>query len=196
MGAEPGNGTRAVLEWWRSLQHDSGSSRASAARLRRCASVFDALLLPETHELIKAVHTAGGERLAHDVDQRLAVLTMALAHVEKTSASPFAATLGRTSDGRVPNTQDGERPRFSPARFGALMRTARTRDWDGFTRALRRALAILGDTTFNVPGFIGDVLHMSDSTLQRWTYRYWQTSSPTESDHATNIQSPNNTEAV
>ena len=31
---------------------------------------------------------------------------------------------------------------------------------------LRRSVAILGDTTFYVPGLIGDVLHMGAKTLQ------------------------------
>lgn len=196
MGADSDKATEAVVDWWRALCSDNGPSRASAARLRRCASVFDALLLVETHALIKAVRRSGAERLAHDADQRLAVLAMALAHVKEKSTTPFAAALGHTVDGRPPNTRDGERPRFSPARFGALMRAAHARDWDGFARALRRAFAILGDSAFHVPGFIGDVLHMSDRTLQRWTYQYWQTNAPDRSDEPTDIRSSTDMEAV
>jgi CRISPR type I-E-associated protein CasB/Cse2 len=184
MTAEPAcqTPTAAILSWWGWLQLDIGESRAAAARLRRCTSVFDALLLSETHQLIKVVRRSGERRLAYDADQRLAVLAIALAHIKNTSAIPFAAALGRTIDGRPPNTKVGERPRLSPARFGALLRTADARNWDGFARALRRSVAILGDTTFYVPGLIGDVLHMGDKTLQHWTYRYWQTNAPGEFD--------------
>ena len=196
MGVDAGKAVAAVLRWWDWLRRDLGESRAAAARLRRCASVFDALLLAETHELIKVVRRSGEERLARDADQRLAVLAMALAHVEKSSTTSFAATLGRTVEGRPPNTKDGERPRLSPARFGTLLRAARARDLDGFARALRRAFAILGDSAFDVPGFVRDVLHMSDRTLQRWTYRYWQTNAPDESAQPTPIHSPNDTEAI
>jgi CRISPR type I-E-associated protein CasB/Cse2 len=187
MAAEEGNATAAVLQWWRSLQSDSGASRASAARLRRCANIFHALLLPETHDLIKAVRRSGDARLANDVDRRLAVLAMALAHVDKSSTTPFAEVLGKTAG-------DGDRPRLSPARFGALMRAAHARDWDDFARALRRAFAILGDSRFDVPRFVGDVLHMGDHALQRWTYQYWQTTAPSEPDEQS--QSPNDTETI
>ncbi len=191
MTADGHEAIAAVLRWWDWLRRDLGESRAAAARLRRCASVFDALLLAETHELIKAVRKSGEKRLAGDADQRLAVLALALAHVKESSAIPFAAALGRTVDGRLPNAEVGERPRLSPARFGALLRAADARDWDGFARALRRAFAILGDSTFHVRGFVSDVLHMSDRTLQRWTYHYWQTNAPDESGEPTAIRSPN-----
>ena len=143
--------------------------------------MFDALLLSETHQLINMVRRSGEKRrLPTDADQRLAVLAIALAHIKNKSAIHLAAALGRTIDGRPPNTKAGERPRLSPARFGSLLRAADARDWDGFARALRRSLAILGDATFYVPGLVGDVLHMGDKTLQHWTYRYWQTNAPGE----------------
>jgi CRISPR type I-E-associated protein CasB/Cse2 len=188
----PLTATAAILSWWGWLQMDLGESRAAAARLRRCTSVFDALLLSETHQLIKMVRRSGDKCLAYDADQRLAVLAIALAHIKTTSAIPFAAALGRTFDGRPPNTKAGERPRLSPTRFGALLRAADARDWDDFARALRRSLAILGDAAFNTQGLIGDVLHMGDRTLQRWAYRYWQTSAPGEIDSPSTQPTNNN----
>ena len=170
----------AVLGWQRWLQLDVRDSRAAKARLRRAASAFDALLLAETHVLIRAVHVTGDERVPRDADERLAALAMTLAHVETSSPTPFAAALGFGPHGGPPNLQQGERPRLSPTRFGALMRAGHSRDWDRFARASRRAVAILGDSAFNVPRFVRDVLSMNDRTLQRWTYQYWQTDAPPE----------------
>ena len=60
--------------------------------------------------------------------------------------------------------------------------SARARDWDGFARALRRALAILGDAPIDVAGLVRDVLFLNDATLRRWTYDYWQTRAPADDD--------------
>jgi len=177
---KPIEAVSAVLGWERWLQLDAGDSRAARARLRRAASAFDALLLAETHALLKAVRATGDKRLPRDADERLAVLAMTLAHVDTSSPTPFAAALGLGPDGRPPNPRAGERPRLSPARFGALMRAVHDRDWDRFARASRRAVAILGDSVFNVPRFVRDVLWMNDRTLQHWTYQYWQTDAPPE----------------
>jgi CRISPR type I-E-associated protein CasB/Cse2 len=178
---KPIDAVNAVLGWQRRwLQLDAGDSRAARARLRRAASAFDALLLAETQVLIRAVHVTRDKRLPRDADERLAVLAMTLAHVERSSPTPFAAALGFGPHGGPPNLQQGERPRLSPARFGALTRAVHSRDWDRFARASRRAVAILGDSAFNVPRFVRDVLSMNDRTLQRWIYQYWQTDAPPE----------------
>jgi len=70
---KPIEAVNAVLGWLRWLQLDAGDSRAARARLRRAASAFDALLLAETHALIKAVRATGDKRLPRDADERLAV---------------------------------------------------------------------------------------------------------------------------
>jgi CRISPR type I-E-associated protein CasB/Cse2 len=125
--------------------------------------------------------------LPRDADERLAVLAMTLAHVDRSSPTPFAAALG---------FGQGERPRLSPARFAALMRAGHSRDWDHFARASRRAVAILGDSAFNVPRFVRDVLSMNDRTLQRWTYQYWQTDAPPELAEKPAPKSSNETESI
>ena len=162
----------AVDGWWQSLHSEHGD-RGGRARLRRCNSVLDALLEPETHRLIARVHekaTAG-----HALEQKLPVLALILARVKLSERAahllPFAETLGRTRDGSIP--KDDARPRLSPMRFSTLLRAGE--DADEFARALRRALAILGDTPFNVPRFIGDVLFFNDQTKQRWTFEYYHT---------------------
>jgi CRISPR type I-E-associated protein CasB/Cse2 len=194
MDAEQNNATAAVLRWWRALHLDIGAARAARARLRRCSGAFDALLLEETHNLIKAARSAGAAARRDD-ERRLLVLAITLPGVENQSKLSFARALGQTSDGRIP-TGD-ERPRLSPARFGALTRAAHARDWDRFARALRRAILILDKTPFDVARLIDDVLFMNSSTLQRWTYDFWQTRAPAEqSDIGSSDSSVNELETI
>ena len=71
---KPIDAVDAVLGWQRRwLLLDAGDSRAARARLRRAASAIDALLLAETHVLIRAVHATGDKRLPRDAGERLAV---------------------------------------------------------------------------------------------------------------------------
>lgn len=178
----------SALGWWDQLRKD-GRSRAASARLRRCAMPFDALLLEETHDLLKALRRSGWENTSLHADERIAALAMALAQIDESGRVRFAQALGRTADDRVPR-DESDRPRLSPARFGALMRAAHARNWDAFARALRRSLAILSETTFYVPAFVSDVLYLNDAVLQRWTYDYWQTRAPIETpDQASDLSS-------
>ncbi len=174
MANEPQPVVAAVLKWRRSLQNESGAARAASARLRRAPNVLEALMLEETLDLIKAARQAGAKGFSADFELRLVVLAMTLARVEGESRTALARALGQTSG--------DERPRLSPARFGVLLRAARSRDWDSFARALRRALAILGDTPFDVARLVGDVLFLNDATLRRWAYDYWQTSAPADTE--------------
>src|SRR6266404_5254892 len=190
MAAERHAAIGAAMAWWSRLRQEEGS--ASSARLRHCGSVFDALLQPETQDLIRAVRSAGGDLLAGDIDHRLAVLAISLVHVETASHVPLAEALGRTADGLKPTPNGNDRQRLSPIRFGSLLRYAHAQDWDGFVRSLRRALAIVRNPSFSVPAFVADMLFFGDRVLERWTYQYWQTSGPEELqlDTATPISSP------
>ncbi len=158
-----------IENWWKPLHADYGD-RGARARLKRCKSVFDALLEPETHKLIAAVREKGYAR-----EQTLAVLALTLARV-KPAEQParflkFATVLGHTRDGSIPSGD--ARPRLSSMRFSALLRAGA--DEDRFAQALRRALAILGDVPFNVRGFVRDILFFNDQTRQRWTFDYYHT---------------------
>jgi len=180
MAIDPHPVVGAVLTWRRVLMSDTGASRAASARLRHASCVRDALMREETLGLIRAVRQADGRTPSHHFEQRLVVLAMLLAHIDGESKTPFARALGQTASGLAPFGH--ERPLFSPTRFAALMRSANDRDWDGFARALRRAVVILGNTPIDVARLIGDVLYLSDATLCSWAYDYWQTSAPTQDE--------------
>jgi len=162
----------AVMNWWVSL-HDDHGDRGARARLKRCDSVLDTLLEPETHKLIASVHEKA--TIGYAFEQKLALLSLILARVkppENPDRFPnLAAVLGATRDGTSPTGDT--RPRLSPRRFSTLLRAREGAD--EFARALRRALAILGDTPFDVPRFIRDVLCFDDQTRQKWTFEYYHT---------------------
>ena len=171
-----------TVESWRQWLHSAHGDRGARARLKRCEGVFDALLEPETHRLIASVH---GNYVP---EQKLAILALILARVENTANYPtFADALGLTREGNIP-TGDA-RPRLSPTRFSSLIRASE--DADEFARALRRALAILGDARFNVRRFIGDVLFFDDQTRRDWTFEYYHTR---RADTAENTQSQEETQ--
>jgi CRISPR type I-E-associated protein CasB/Cse2 len=178
MRADLGKAANAVTSWWRALHLDFGTNRASRARLRRCSTILDALLLPETQTLIRSVRNSRAIEFFGEIDQRLAVLGLILAQVESSASAPFAEQLGRTAEGRPPRSD--ERPRLSPNRFGTIVRSARARDWDAFARATRRALAVANNPAFNVHWFANDLLFFNDRVLQTWTFHYWQSNAPTE----------------
>ncbi len=182
MANEPRPEISAVLQWRRALHLDTGLARAARARLRRATSVFDALLLSETLDLIKAVRAKAALAPSGDFEQRLVVLAMTLPQIKAETGTSFARALGQTAAGRAP--VGDERPRFSPARFGALLRAARSRDWDALARALRRASAILEDARVDAVGLVGDLLFLDDAVLRRWTYDYWQTRDPDASSQS------------
>lgn len=176
MAYEPRPEIGAVLQWRRALQFDTGAARAERARLKRAASVFDALLLSETLDLVKTVRAKAPQAPSGDFEQRLVVLAMTLPWIASETGVSFARALGQTAAGRAPVGE--ERPRLSPARFGALLRAARSRDWDGLARGLRRASAILGEARVDAAALVRDVLFLNDAVLRRWTYDYWQTRDP------------------
>ncbi len=181
MAADPRPAIAAVLKWRSASQAETGVARAASARLRRAPSVLDALLLEETLDLIRAARETEPKPPVRDFDQRLVVLAMTLPRIADESKTSLARALGQTSSGRTPAGE--ERPRISPARFGALVRAARARNWDGFARALRRAIMILGGAPIDVAGLVRDVLLLNDATLRRWTYDYWQTLQPNEKNN-------------
>ena len=161
-----------VENWWKPLHSEHGD-RGARARLKRCKSVLDALLEPETHKLIAKVHKTG-----YASETNLAVLALALARIkpaEKPAHFPnFATVLGHTRDGKIPD--DNNRARLSSLRFSALLRAGADADKDRFVQALRRALAILDATPFNVRRFVCDVLFFNDQTTrQNWTFEYYHT---------------------
>ena len=180
---------KAVTHWWRALHPDPENlqgrpgNRGARARLRRCSGVLDALLERETHELIVQVNEAlarepGNRSISGDSQTmgKVVVLALVLARVNppgQTAARVphFASALGLTKKGAAPKEND--RPRMSPNRFGALLRSRR--DEEAFTRSICRAVTHLDHAPFDIRRFINDMLTFDNQTRRRWMFEYYGT---------------------
>jgi CRISPR type I-E-associated protein CasB/Cse2 len=99
--------------------------------------------------------------------RHIAMAASLLCHRQDVRSGPqsFAAALGPRAD--------GERAVLAPLRFQSLMAAIGRADDTEQMTALRRALALAKDTSFNITGFVRDLLAFSDQTRIRWTFDYY-----------------------
>lgn len=171
--------------------------RAARARLRRAATVAEALMLAETVQLVDALSRADEGWLSDRITRALypsrrrtggpgdggvieavgcvAALLAEAPPAKRVEQPPMLATLlGQTTEGKRPG--EGERARLSMLRFTRVMRAD---DWDDRLREMRRALALTKRVAFDVPGFARDLLRWDDERIgeqirQRWIFAYHQ----------------------
>ncbi len=128
------------ISWWNELQNNTGGR----ARLRRCASPEEAVILPEVHSLYVGLPKWISL-------EAVAVLAGVSANIKTNSSMPFAKSLAspRENKGRAP---------FSESRFRQLLSC---RDWDELYTKLRRAVVIL-DGNVNLSDFFKTILEWQD----------------------------------
>jgi len=154
---------RAATEWWRDLQPDPArgrpGDRAALARLRRCASIGEAMLEPATIALFRRCGATGPADLP-----AIALAAAVLAHVrEDASGLSVARQLG-------PDQPDKpETAKLKPLRFRRVMEAATP---DERLIALRRLVALAGGS-LNQRDLADALLDWSDNRRQRWVYDYW-----------------------
>jgi CRISPR system Cascade subunit CasA len=159
----------AAVDWWRDLLPDPGSNhsgdRAALARLRRCATVAEAMQDPATIALFRLCGGSG------PLDLPAAGLTAAvLAHVrEDDRHNPrIARHIG-------PDTTDkAQTALLKPLRFCRLMEA------DGPDERLAgfRRLAGLACGKLAVSDLTAALLDWSPKRQQRWIYDYWNAGRP------------------
>lgn len=153
----------AAARWWRGLVPDpirkNRGDRAALARLRRCSTVMDAMLDPETVRLLRSANGSGQQ------DLETAALTAAvLAHVrDDNQALPVARQIGPESPDKP------ETALVKPLRFRRIIDAATP---DERLTAFRR-LAALADGRLNVADLAWALVRWDDETRIRWTYEYW-----------------------
>lgn len=157
----------AVFDWWRAMQPDEGTGapgdRAAAARLRRCATVAEAMQLPETMALLRRL--GGGARRLPEA----ALLAAVLAGVRRDAPGAGVA--------RALGPDDPERPEtaaMSPLRFRRLMEAEAP---DDRLTQFRRMAALLGGT-LDVRDLASAVLRWTEPRRIAWTYAYWNAGRP------------------
>jgi CRISPR system Cascade subunit CasB len=133
----------AARAWWASLQPQAGDGRvrpgdrAALARLRRAASIIEAMVEPATADL----HRRMGLITKSHSPQRSALLAAVLAHVRSDNpATTVAGAIGKARGGGAST------PLISPLRFKRLVAA---REPDDVLVVFRRLAAIL-DHTANV----------------------------------------------
>lgn len=164
-----------IVSWWRSLYPDEKMKRrgdaGARAAMRRAGSPFQVLLQPACHVLLRQLRDKGvlpGENSNAEL-QRIAIAAAVICECrnDQRGFKSLCEALGAASD----DTQ----ARLSPLRFQALMVTMDRADGAEQLTALRRALAHVKDTPFDVRGLVWDILHFSDDTRIRWTFDYYGT---------------------
>src|SRR5262245_38762838 len=129
----------AARAWWASLTPQpaqnggiASGDRAALARLRRAASIIEAVAEPATADLYRRVGLAKSEQGA----QRTALVAAVLAHVRKDDPTPIANAIGsRRGDNDTAAL-------LTPLRFKRLVAA---READELLIAFRRVVSILGD---------------------------------------------------
>jgi CRISPR type I-E-associated protein CasB/Cse2 len=163
-----------AARWWGDALGDHGAGRAAKAKLRRCASATDALMLSVTHDLherlqaeIDAHHpNARGEQMKNRLRQNadtLALMAIGLANLRQSSNQRVAALM---------------RDRVSALRFQRIMRITRAGE---LIHPLRRALAQI-DGHGHVPALANDlywwaVPEYGDRVRNDWCFAYYGASS-------------------
>jgi len=165
----------ATVQWWRDLQSDPGRNhsgdRAALARLRRCATVAEAMQDPAAISLFRRCGGAGPK------DLPAAGLTAAvLAHVrDDDRENPvIARRIGPD------NTDKAETALLKPLRFRRILEAELP---DERLAAFRR-LAGLARGKLNVRDLAGALLDWSEKRQRDWVYEYWNAGKPTAVPYA------------
>jgi len=160
----------AATSWWREMQpdHSKGRSgdRAALARLRRCATVAEAMQDAATISLFRRCGATGPNDLP-----AIGLAAAVLAHVRQDQpAQKVARQVGPDSP------EKPETALLKPLRFRRLMEA--TTDDERLT-AFRRLVALAGGT-LNLTDLSNALLDWSEWTQRRWIYDYWNAGQPAE----------------
>jgi len=165
----------AAVVWWRDLQPDptrnSTGDRAALARLRRCATVAEAMQDPTTISLFQR---CGGASPKHLPAAGLAAAVLAHVRDDDRENPEIARRIGPD------NTDKPETALLKPLRFRRLLEAELP---DERLAAFRR-LAALANGKLNVGDLAGALLDWSEKRRRRWVYDYWNAGKPTAVPYA------------
>ena len=152
--------TGPVMAWWRELQPSSegAGDRATLARLRRCATVAEAMLEPSSIALFRR---CGGR--SPDELPAIALAAAVLAHVRADERVHPARRVGPDAP------EKPETAKLKATRFRWLMEAGTP---DERLTAFRRLVAI-ADRTLNVHELALALLHWDEERQRRWVFEYW-----------------------
>ena len=165
----------ATIAWWRDLQPDPNRNRtgdrAGLARLRRCATVAEAMQDPITISLFQR---CGGTGPWHLPAAGLAAAVLAHVREDDRENPRIARRVGPD------NTDKPETALLKPLRFRRLLEAELP---DERLAAFRR-MAALARGKLNVRDLAGALLDWSEGRQRRWVYEYWNAGKPTAVPYA------------
>jgi CRISPR system Cascade subunit CasB len=165
----------ATVAWWRDLQPDlnrnRSGDRAGLARLRRCATVAEAM---QDSATISLLQRCGGTGPWHLPAAGLAAAV--LAHVrEDDREHPRVARRVGPDNSDKPKTA-----LLKPLRFRHLLEA----DLPDERLASFRRLAALANGKLNVSDVAGALLDWNEGRRRLWVYDYWNAGQPTAAPYA------------
>jgi CRISPR system Cascade subunit CasB len=162
----------AAAAWWHDLQPDPAKGkrgdRGALARLRRCATVAEAMSEPTTMSLARRCVVRHPDDLTD-----IALAAAVLAHVRQDRPGLRVARQVGVDERKGPEAP--ETALLKPLRFQRLM-TAETPDE---RLAAMRRLVALADGALNVRDLAESLLDWTEERRRRWTYDYWGVGIPT-----------------
>ncbi|MBX6741044.1 MAG: type I-E CRISPR-associated protein Cse2/CasB [Acetobacteraceae bacterium] len=161
---------QAAVAWWRDLQPDPArgrpGDRAALARLRRCATVAEAMQDPAAISLFRRCGATGPQDLP-----AIGLAAAVLAHLrEDRPEQRVARQIGPESP------EKPETALLKPLRFRRLMEAASP---DERLTAFRRLIALAGGA-LNAADLAEALLDWSESRQRRWVYDYWNAAPRTD----------------
>jgi len=160
-----------ALAWWGELRGDPDTGRpgdrAAMARLRRAASIVEAMAEPAVLDLYRRLGFGPAPCEARVRLPTVAVVAMVLAHVRECEARHPARTIGL----RTPSDDD---PPLKPLRFRRLLTID---DDEELVRDMRRLVAI-ADRKVDVAGLARALLQWNDPERRDrvradWAFHYY-----------------------
>lgn len=150
------------FKWWhQNLKADDGTARMNRARLRRCTTPVEVLLIECVHDLNIRLRTEGH----YPIPSQLSLIAVALAHVEDTGEVKLAGLLGY----RI--TEDGQRA-LNPTRFQQLVTTT---DRIELITPLRRCMSTVRNSPINVATLAADLYYWNEKVRNSWCFQYFGT---------------------
>ena len=149
-----------VTTWHReTFSRDNGTARAARARLKRCKSPTQALVVAETHDLNRRMRQHGK---VPNADQ-LTLICVIFSHIDNVQGKKLAAQFGAISVNKV--------PKLNNMRFQSLIRASSHRD---LFVPLRRSLDILGrEVACDGCKLAEDLYYWNDMIRNEWCFQYF-----------------------
>ena len=164
----PTDAAPAVFAWWDEIRPDPANrrpgDRVAFARLRRCATVAEAMQETATILLFRRLRGTGPGDLP-----KAALTAAVLAHVRADVSGVSVARHVGPSSLETPETA-----LLKPLRFRRLMETV---GWDERLTAFRR-LAALAGASLPVQDLARALLFWNDESRRRWVLDYWNAVPP------------------